>query len=80
MPTRKTAYDTMYTWFDNLKTQGHYIIGYVIMHNHAHTIIAFSNTGKSINTVVSDGKRFIAYELVKRLKRQNRSLIFKRIK
>lgn len=48
---------------------------YVIMPSHVHTIIAFSNTGKSINTIVSNGKRFIVYDLVKRLQQQNSHLI-----
>jgi len=69
------AYEAVYKWFDNLKAQGHYIVGYVIMPSHVHTIIAFSNTGKNLNTTVSNGKRFIAYELVKRLKEKNRTLI-----
>ena len=51
------GYDAVYTWFDHLKKEGHYIIGYVIMPSHAHAIIAFSNTGKSINAIVSNGKR-----------------------
>ncbi len=59
------AYDAVYNWFNNLKEQGHYIIGYVIMPSHVHAIIAFSNTDKSVNTVVSNGKRFIAYDLIK---------------
>jgi len=45
------------------------------MPNHLHTIITFSNTGKSINIIVSNGKRFIAYDLVKRLKEKNSNLI-----
>jgi len=45
------------------------------MPSHVHAIIAFSNTGKSINTTVSNGKRFIAYDLVKRLKEKNSNLI-----
>ncbi len=69
------AYDAVYNWFNNLQTQGHYIIGYVIMPSHVHAVIAFSNTGKSINTIISNGKRFIAYDLVKRLQQQNSSLI-----
>ena len=69
------AYSTVYNWFNRLKEQGHYIIGYVIMPSHVHAIIAFSNTGKSINTTVSNGKRFIAYELINRLKEKNRILI-----
>jgi REP element-mobilizing transposase RayT len=69
------AYDAVYTWFNHLKQQGHYIIGYVIMPSHVHAIIAFSNTGKSINTIVSNGKRFIAYDLVTRLQKQNSHLV-----
>jgi len=45
------------------------------MPSHVHAIIAFSNTGKSINTIISNGKRFIAYDLIKRLQQQNSSLI-----
>lgn len=66
------AYDVVYNWFDYLKKEGHYIISYVIMPDHLHAIIAFSNKGKSINTIVGNGKRFMAYELVKRLKSANK--------
>jgi len=68
------AYHAVYKWFDHLIEQGHYIIGYVIMPSHVHAIIAFTNTGKSINIIVSNGKRFIAYDLVKRLKEMNSNL------
>jgi REP element-mobilizing transposase RayT len=61
------SYDLIYNWFDHLKSKGHYIAGYVIMPNHVHSLIAFRNTGKSINTIVGNGKRFMAYEIVKRL-------------
>ncbi len=69
------AYDAIYTWFNHLKQQGHYIIGYVIMPSYVHAIIAFSNTGKTINSIISNGKRFIAYDLVKRPQQHNSSLI-----
>ena len=58
----------VYNWFHYLCTQGHHIIGYVIMPNHIHALIAFKNSGKNINTIVGNGKRFIAYDLVERLK------------
>lgn len=34
-------------------------------------IIEFSKSAKSINTIVSNGKRFIAYEIIKRLCKNN---------
>ena len=68
------AYDVVYKWFDYLRQQKHYLIGYVIMPNHVHAIIAFSNNRKNINTIVSNGKRFIAFELVERLQQYNKIL------
>ena len=64
------GYDLVYKWFDHLKDKGHYINGYVIMPNHLHALIAFRNTGQLINTIIWNGKRFMAYEIVKRLQQQ----------
>jgi REP element-mobilizing transposase RayT len=64
------GYDTAYKWFDYLKMKNHYVKGYIIMPNHLHVLIDFSASCKSINTIVSNGKRFIAYEIVKRLQEQ----------
>lgn len=50
------AYQVVYNWFDYLKSERHYIIAYIIMPNHVHAIIAFSNTNKSINTIIANGK------------------------
>ncbi|MEO5594477.1 MAG: hypothetical protein ABIR15_13745 [Chitinophagaceae bacterium] len=62
------SYDLIYKWFDYLKQQDHFIIGYQIMPNHIHAIIAFRYTNKNINKIIGDGKRFIGYEIIKRLK------------
>jgi REP element-mobilizing transposase RayT len=62
------GYDLVYGWFDYLKKQNHRIAGYVIMPNHVHALIDFAKTTKKINTIIGDGKRFIAYEIIKRLK------------
>lgn len=41
------------------------------MPNHVHALLAFRNTqGQSINTIIGNGKRFIAYGLIEKLKRQ----------
>ncbi|MCX6317832.1 MAG: hypothetical protein NTW29_11115 [Bacteroidetes bacterium] len=62
------GYDLVYKWFDYLQTQNHSIVGYVIMPNHIHALIDFSESSKKLNTVVGDGKRFMAYEIIRRLK------------
>jgi REP element-mobilizing transposase RayT len=66
------GYSAVYKWFDWLKKNGHHIAGYVIMPNHVHALIAFGTSKTSINAIIGNGKRFMAYELVKLLKQLNR--------
>ncbi len=73
------SYDLVYNWFDHLKGKGHYLSGFVIMPNHVHALIAFRNTGQSINTIIGNGKRFIAYEIIKRLKKQKEDKLLHRL-
>jgi len=62
------AYDTVYKWFDFLReTSGIKTTAYTIMPNHVHCILFFPTEHYDLNKIVGNGKRFIAYELVKRL-------------
>ena len=61
------GYHLIYQWFDYLKQHGHFIVGYQLMPNHIHVVIAFRNAA-SINSIIGNGKRFIAYGIVKHLK------------
>jgi REP element-mobilizing transposase RayT len=61
------AYDTVYKWFDFLHQNNMYVIGYVIMPNHVHALLYFPQMPKSLNTVIGNAKRFMAYEIIKRL-------------
>jgi len=56
--------------FDYLRGKGHYIVGYVIMPKHVHALIGFRNSGQFINTIIGNGKRFMAYEIINRLQQQ----------
>ncbi len=70
------SYDTVYKWFDYLKKQKRIMVKrYVIMPNHIHVIIDFGTSAISINTIVSNAKRFMAYEIIKRLKEQGNTEI-----
>ncbi len=73
------AYDIIYHWFDLLKSRGHFIIGYVIMPNHVHVLLAFKNSSQSINTIVGNGKRFIGYGIIKRLRELDRKDILTKL-
>lgn len=73
------SYDLFYKWFDYLKHQGHFINAYVIMPNHFHAIIGFRKSNKSINKIIGEGKRFMSYELIKRLNNTNQIELLKQL-
>jgi hypothetical protein len=46
------------------------------MPNHLNVLIAFSNTGKNINKIIGNGKRFMAYDIVAKLKeKENENML-----
>ena len=64
------GYEIIYKWFDHLKSNDHFINGHVIMPNHVHALITFIDTTQSINTVIGNGKRFMAYEIINQLEKK----------
>ncbi len=67
------SYDLIYNWFNLIKEK--YSVdttAFVIMPNHVHAILHL-NTSNNLNKVISNGKRFMAYELVKRLELLNQN-------
>jgi REP element-mobilizing transposase RayT len=67
------TYNYIYKQFDILKQENHYIIGYVLMPNHIHVLIAFTNSNKNINNRIGTIKRFLAYEIINKLKALDRN-------
>ena len=65
------SYDLVYDWFDILKKDKIEVVSYVIMPNHVHSILYFPKVGFSLNKILSNGKRFMAYELINRLEKVN---------
>ncbi|HEV7424111.1 MAG TPA: hypothetical protein VGO21_02890 [Candidatus Paceibacterota bacterium] len=61
------GYNLVYKWFDVLKTSGYDTVAYVIMPNHLHTILYFPEAGYNLNKIIGNAKRFMAYEIIKRL-------------
>jgi REP element-mobilizing transposase RayT len=66
------AYHSVYRWFDQLKRDGCYVVGYVIMPNHFHVLLYPTHTGTSLNKLVGEGKRFMAYDIVNGLKKSGK--------
>lgn len=73
------TYDEIYKWFSLLTKNNHQILGFVIMPNHLHLLIHIKSSDKSINTILSNGKRFLAYKIVRRLKEQRNDSILKKL-
>jgi REP element-mobilizing transposase RayT len=74
------GYELIYNWFNILIENGDSITCYVIMPNHIHLIMHFAGGKQSLNTVVGNGKRFIAYEIIKRLEKQGETLLLDRLR
>jgi REP element-mobilizing transposase RayT len=47
------------------------------MPNHVHVLISFINAKQSINTIIGNGKRFMGYEMIERLKTSNEAALLK---
>ncbi len=65
------SYDAVFKWFHYLSSNDIQIIAYVIMPNHIHVLVYFPTPGYDLNKIIANAKRFLAYEIVKRLKLQN---------
>ena len=65
---QSNSYDLVYNWFAILKEKSVDVIAYVIMPNHVHCILNFQKEKFNLNKILSNGKRFMAYEIIERLK------------
>jgi REP element-mobilizing transposase RayT len=65
-------YEYLPSWFRIQHEKGLKTVGYVIMPNHIHFISFLEPNAGDLNQIISEGKRFMAYEIIKRLKSQNR--------
>jgi hypothetical protein len=49
------------------------------MPNHVHVLVSFSNTSQSINTIIGNGKRFMVYEIINRLEKNNDTTLLEQL-
>lgn len=61
-----SMYDWIHDWFRRLHRDGNRMVGYVIMPNHLHILLQVPES-TSINKLLAEGKRFMAYEVRRRL-------------
>jgi len=72
------GYDAVYNFFAALAKQQHTVLTYVIMPNHLHLILHY-NGGKNLNTVIGNGKRFMAYELARLLEQKGELVLLQKL-
>ena len=65
---KTSLYDYVKDWMTQLSIRGIKLCGYVIMPNHFHLLVYIEDKCKGLNLVMAEAKRFMAYEIVKRLK------------
>ena len=70
----------MYKWFVILKEKYQAdIVAYIIMPNHLQAILHFHKEGFNLNSIISNGKRFMACEIIKRLKAAGSTSMLKKL-
>ena len=72
------GFSAVYNFFTGLTTQQHTILAYVIMPNHLHLLLHY-NGGKSLNTVIGNGKRFMAYKIIKLLEQKGEHTLLQKL-
>jgi len=65
------SYDLVYKWL-KLADQKYQIktLGFVIMPNHVHLLLHLNDDRVNLNTIIGNAKRFMAYDIIARLKVQ----------
>jgi REP element-mobilizing transposase RayT len=77
---RRPLYGYFDRWFEYLSKSDAYLLVYVIMPNHFHGLIYLTDKcNSSLNLLVGNGKRFLAYEIVKRLKESAQEDVLKHL-
>lgn len=76
------AYDLVYKWFEYMAAKQKAVVSsYVIMPNHLHVVVHLTEQPNgelpNISTLVGNGKRWLAYDIVKRLEDKGQHDILK---
>jgi len=74
------SYDLVYKWL-KLADEKYKVktLGFVIMPNHVHLLVYLTDESINLNAVISNAKRFMAYDLVARLSSQGHHEILEKL-
>jgi hypothetical protein len=48
-----------------------YLLAFVVMPNHLYAILCLPGPGNNLNRIISNARRFLAYEIINRLEEKN---------
>ena len=74
---KTNLYGYFQKWSSQLSKRGVSISAYVIMPNHVHFLFYVDESCIDFNKAIGESKRFLAYEIVKRLKNQNETEVLR---
>ena len=69
------AWNAAYKWFDALFRKGIRVTGYVVMPNHIHSLLYFPEMPGSLNSIIGNAKRFMAYDIVAGLEKRKQGAL-----
>ena len=74
------SYDLIYNWLQFIRDKEQAdTLGFVIMPNHVHLLLQLKPIEINLNTMMSNAKRFMAYELIKRLEEKEQKDLLNRL-
>jgi REP element-mobilizing transposase RayT len=76
---RSEIYNFLPTWIEEINKRHVLICGFVFMPNHIHLLVFVKEQSKGLNHVIGESKRFLAYEIVSRLKRKKETEILEKL-
>jgi len=72
-----SLHDYLPGWIKQINKRGILNCGYVFMPNHIHLLVFVKKRSKGLNHVMGEAKRFLAYEIVSRLKQKGQTELLK---
>ena len=72
-------YDNIYNWFNLLNEKNIKTVGYVLMPNHLHCMLYLPKEAPELYKIISNAKRFMAYEIVKRLEQAGKTELLSKL-
>ena len=76
---KSVIYDYLPKWIKEINKRGILVCGYVFMPNHIHLLVYSQEQSKGLNHVIGEAKRFLAYEIVSRLKQKKETKLLENL-